>query len=251
MRSFGFLKFLVIFAVFVFSTSVFAQTSGSPVAPESEDTTPAILKHLPDWENVKNRAVHITNSEGLKTSLGERPIFDLINFTGGTEAATANYDAGKLLIVEYGNPQFSIDADNQISQRLTENPPNPPIYTRRVGNYEVLVFDAVDESAANALIDQVKYEKSVQWLGEDPFLFRRAERAYLEKTGNVFVSTIISIVLGLSLAVCLGIAAGIVVFYLRRQKRNSMQTFSDAGGMVRLNLDDLTPEISADKLLKD
>lgn len=246
----GFLKFFLILAFFAFYTNVPAQNPTAPAA-DSEDTTPAILTHLPEWENVRRNSVHITNSEGLKSALGERPVFDLINFSAGTEAAQANYEAGKLLIVEYGNPQLSIDADNQIRQRLTENAPNPPIYARRVGNYEVLVFDAADESSANALIDQVKYEKSVRWLGQDPTLYQRAERAYLEKTANVFTSTILSIVLGLTFAVCLGIAAGFIVFYMRKQKRASMQTFSDAGGMVRLNLDDLTTEISADRLLKD
>lgn len=254
MRSVSLLKFFSFFVIFFTTTLVFAQTTNSPQpknAPVSEDSTPVILKHLPDWENVQNRAAHIKDSEGLKKTLGERPIFDLINFNGGTEAATANYDAGKLLIVEYGNPQFSIDADNQITQHLTENPPNPPIYARRVGNYEVFVFDANDETAANSLIDEVKYEKSVQWLGQDPFLYQRAERAYIEKTGNVFVSTIKSIVLGLGSAAFLGIGAGLIVFYLRKQKRASMPGFSDAGGMIRLNLDELTPEISADRLIKE
>ncbi|MGI8555357.1 MAG: hypothetical protein ACR2LT_03230 [Pyrinomonadaceae bacterium] len=250
-----FFKFLIIFAGFLFSTVIFAQPANSPqpktAAPDVDDSTPVIVKHLPDWENVRQRAVYITNPADLRTALGTRPILDLVSFVGGTEAAKADYEAGKLLIVEYGTPQFSIDADNQIQQSLTENPPNPPVFARRVGNYEVFVFDASDETAANDLIDQVKYEKNVQWLGQDPFLFRRAERAYLEKTSNVFISTIISIVLGLAVAALLGISAGLVIFYMRKQKRASMHSFSDAGGMVRLNLDELTPDILPDRLLKD
>ena len=38
-----------------------------------------------------------------------------------------------------------------------------------------------------------------------------------------------------------GIAVGLFVFYFRKQKRASMTAFSDAGGMIRLNLDELTP----------
>lgn len=242
------LKFSVLIFIFLFSTNIFAQKVAQP---EAEDLTPPILRHLPDWEKVQNQAVYVKDAAALQKAIGNRPISDLIDFAGGTEAATANYEAGKLLILEYGTPQFSIDADAAFRQRLTENPPNPPIYFRRIGNYEVFVFDGADEASANALIDQVKYEKSVQWLGQDPFLFRRAERAYLEKTSNVFVSTIISIVLGLGAAALLGIAAGLIVFYMRKQKRASMQTFSDAGGMVRLNLDELTPDILPDRLLKD
>ncbi|MGI9036065.1 MAG: hypothetical protein ACR2GD_08510 [Pyrinomonadaceae bacterium] len=253
MRRAGFLKFFTIFIICLCSAVIFAQPANLPqskTAADSDESFPAIVKHLPDWENVRNQAVYISNPEDLRKALGNRPVFDLVNFAGGTEAATANYDAGKLLIVEYGTPQFSIDADNQFSQFLEANPQNPPIYFRRVGNYEVFVFDSDDETAANALIDQVKYQKNVQWLGQDPFLMQRAERAYLEKTSNVFISTIISIVLGLGCATILGVAAGLTVFYLRKQKRASMTAFSDAGGMVRLNLDDLTPEILPDRLLK-
>ncbi|MGI8470355.1 MAG: hypothetical protein ACR2N3_18095 [Pyrinomonadaceae bacterium] len=253
MRRARFLKFFVVFVIFLFSTVIFAQPANSPQPKnpaDSDESTPPILKHLPDWENVQNRAAYISNSDDLQKVLGNRPVFNFVNFVGGTEAATADYDAGKLLIVEYGTPQFSIDADNRISQFLAGNQQNPPVVFRRVGNYEVFVFDGNDETAANALIDQVKYEKNVQWLGQDPFLLQRAERAYLEKTSNVFVSTIISIVLGLTLAAFLGIAAGLIVFYARKQKRASMTAFTDAGGMTRLNLDDLTPDVLPDRLLK-
>lgn len=247
--------FGLLLIVSLFSISNFAQQTNSPQPKAQEvfvvEETPVIVKHLPDWKNAQNRAVYISNTNDLRRALGERPIFDLISFEGGTEAVSANYDAGKLLIVEYTTPQFSIDADDKIKQRLTENPPTPPIYFRRVGNYEVFVFDAGDETAANALIDQVKYEKSVQWLGEDPFLYQRAERAYLKITGDMFVSTIMSIVLGLAFAVCSGIAIGIFVFYLRKQKLASMTAFSDAGGMVRLNLDELSADMTANRLLKD
>ena len=254
MRRIFFSNFFAVFFISLFSTVIFAQSASAPPAksqPDSEDSIPVIVKHLPDWENVLNRAAYITNAGDLRKAAGERPIFDLINFVGGAEAAAADYDAGKLLIVEYSTPQFSIDADNAIRQRLTENPPTTTVLVRRVGNYEVFVFDAADENAANALIDRVKYEKSVQWLGQDPFLYRRAERAYIEKTSNVFISTIVSILLGLSCAVLLGVAAGFLVFYVRKQKRASMTAFSDAGGMIRLNLDELTPDILPERLLKD
>lgn len=234
--------------VFLFSTIVFAQAPNE--LPPAGDEMQVIVKHLPDWKNARQRAVYIANPNDLRKILGERPIFDLISFEGGTEAVTADYDAGKMLIVEYTTPQFSIDADNKIKQFAAENPTQPPVYFRRVGNYEVFVFDAPDESDASELIDQVKYEKQVQWLGKDPFLYQKAERAYLKMTGEVFTSTVISIVLGLTFAVCAGIAVGIFVFYLRKQKRASTTAFSDAGGMVRLNLDNLTPDVSADRLLK-
>lgn len=232
--------------------NVFAQTVVQVVTEDNaENQIPVIIKHLPDWKNVQSQAKYIGNQNDLRKVLGERPVFNLISFEGGNEAATANYEAGKLLLVEFSTPQFSIDADNQIKQFYEQNPSTPPVYFRRVGNYEVLVFDAVDETAATELIDQVKYEKSVQWLGEDPFLYRKAERAYLKTTGDVFVSTIISIVLGISFAACAGIAIGLFIFYLRKQKRAQMTAFSDAGGMIRLNLDELTSNVTSDRLLKE
>lgn len=238
--------------IFIFVTGVFAQSKNQPqevfVVEDTNLRTPALVQHLPDWKNVQPQTVYIRSSDDLRNALGERPIFSLIKFEGGIEAATANYDAGRLLIVEYPTPQFSIDADNQFKQFYAENPPAPPVYFRRVGNYEVFVFDAADESAANELIDSVKYEKTVQWLGEDPFLYEKAERAYLKTTGEMFISSIISIGLGLGFALCTGTAIGMFVFYMRKQRKASMTAFSDAGGMVRLNLDELS---ESPRLLKE
>jgi hypothetical protein len=101
------------------------------------------------------------------------------------------------------------------------------------------------------LIEQVKYEKTVKWLGEDPFLYEKAERAYIKTTGEMFVSSVVSILLGFSVAAGTGIAIGFFVFYMRKQKRAGMTAFSDAGGMTRLNLDELTADISAERLLKE
>ena len=61
-----------------------------------DDGIPVLAKHLPDWENVRNGAIYILNADDLRKALGDRPVFDLIIFEGGTEAVTANYDAGKL-----------------------------------------------------------------------------------------------------------------------------------------------------------
>lgn len=242
------------FFVLLFSAVVFAQPESAPPAKNpaaTDEETPAVVRHLPDYETIRSRAASIKNRDDLRRIFGAEPVLDSTNFAGGTEAAAADYDAGRLLIVEYTTPQFSVDADAAARQYLTENAPEAPIYFRRVGNYEVFVFGASDEAAANALIDQVKYEKTVQWLGSDPFALQRAQRAYLQRTSDVFIWTFISIVLGLGCAVLVGIFAGLMIFYIRRQKRATMHTFSDAGGMIRLNLDELTSDILPDRLLKD
>ncbi|HLM02005.1 MAG TPA: hypothetical protein VK400_13195 [Pyrinomonadaceae bacterium] len=229
-----------------FSFGVFAQQPSPPQTQEisESDGVPVIVKHLPEWENVQSRAALIKNADDLRDALGERPVFDLIDFEGGTEAVTAPYDGtGKLLIVEYNTPQGSIETDEKVRQRLAENPPNPPIYYRRVGNYNVFVFDAPDETVANTLIDQIKYEKIVQWLGEDPFLYERQQRSYAITLAEVFFSTVLAIVSGIGLSVLTGIGVGVLFFYVRKKQRDQMESFSDAGGMLRLNLDELTPDV--------
>ena len=242
-------------AIVLAGITVFAQVDDRGYSKSQEvsetDGIPVIVKHLPDWENVRNDAIFIPNKDKLIAIFGDRPIFDSIDFAAGTEAVTAAYPQGKLLIVEYSSPQASSDADNKIKQRLAESAQNPPIFYRRIGNYNVFLFDGTDEAAANALFDQIKYEKVVQWLDKDPTLLQRAERAFIQTYTGIFMGTVIAIVLGIGLSVVTGIAVGLVFYYMREQKRATMSKFSDAGGMIRLNLDDLTPDITPDRLLKD
>ena len=143
-----------------------------------------------------------------------------------------------------------MDADAKFTAKLTDDEQAASTVYRRIGNYNVFVFDATDKAAANALIDQVKYEKQVQWLGANPFRLS-PERAFVVTTTDMFISTFLIVVIGIGLSVGSGIIAGYVFFYIRDQKRASMPTFSDAGGMTRLNLDGLTPDIAPNRLLKD
>lgn len=250
MRKPSFAKVLSLVSVlFLAAGGAFAQFKSQEVS--EEDGIPVLIKHLPDWENARNRAVHTNNVNDLRAALGARAVFDLIDFAGGTEAVTAPYEAGKLLLIEYTNPQSSIEADRLFKQRLAEIPQNPPVVYRRIGNYNAFVFDAADEPAANALLDQIKYEKVVQWLGEDPYYQKKAERFFAIRAADIFLSTILIIVLGLTVAILTGIAVGLIFFRMREQQRASMTAFSDAGGMTRLNLDGLTPVASPDRLLSE
>ena len=228
--------------VFAASIGVAGQT-GTPVKSQevSEiDGVPVLIKHLPDWENVRNSAVFTQNVGDLKKALGDKPVLDLIEFTPGTEAVTASYPQGKLLIIEYTNPQASIEADRKFIASLTETPQNPPTVYRRIGNYNAFVFEAPDNLAAGALLDQVKYEKTVQWLGEDPYLFQRLERYFVTQTRDIFISTVLWIVSGFGLAIVSGLIAGFIFFRIREQKRAGRTAYSDAGGLTRLNLDGLS-----------
>jgi hypothetical protein len=249
MQKLKFAKVLSLICVlFLTACGVFAQFKSQEVS--EEDGIPVLIKHLPDWENARNRATYTNNIDDLRKALGDRPVFDLIDFAGGTESVTAPYDSGKLLIVEYTNPQVSVESDAQFTQRLAQKPQNPPVFYRRIGNYSAFVFDAGDEATANALLDQVKYEKSVQWLGEDPNYQKKYERFTAIRAADIFLSTTLWIVGGLAIALFTGIAAGLLFFRSRDRRRTAMAAFSDAGGMIRLNIDELTAQVP-DRMLNE
>ena len=252
-------KYLLItyalFLIFLLSSNISAQVKNSTSIVSQEisetDGIPVLIKHLPDWENIRKEATLTNNVNDLRKALGDRAVFELVEFAGGTEAVTAPYKEGKLLIIEYPSPQTSTEADNKFRESLAQSGQNPPIFYRRIGNYNAFVFDSTDESAANNLLDQVKYEKDIQWLGTNPFMFHRAERQFVVQTADLFTTTFLLISLGIGFTMVAGIVAGVFYFYVREQKRSTMETFSDAGGMTRLNLDGLTPQIPTDRLLNE
>ncbi len=229
------LRFLIIFLAFSFA---FAFDDISHSQEVSEDGIPVIVKHLPNWEAVKDSAILIKTKEKLIAVLGERPIFEAFEFVGGAEAVTADYPAGRLLIVEYNTPQLSIDADEKIKAKFAELSEESILY-RRIGNYNVFVFDVKDKDEASALLDKVKYEKVVQWLSDDPFQSEKTQRAYGIFIGKMLLSTILAIFLGIGTSALIGICVGLIMFYAREKERQTWEKFSDAGGMIRLNLDEL------------
>ena len=89
----------------------------------------------------------------------------------------------------------------------------------------------------------------VQWLGTDHTLFRQKERAFIEGTSTLFISTVLVIVSILGVALMFGFIVGVIYFYRRDKRFASMDQFSDAGGMTRLNLDGFTPDAIPTKLL--
>jgi hypothetical protein len=217
---------------------------------KGEDDIPVLVKHLPGWQTAQRNALYAVNMGALRDAITNQPILDALSFEGGTEAVTANYGQSQLLIVEFTTPQFSIDNDQRILARIPElksqDQAVPSAY-RRVGNYSVFVFHAVDERSANLLIDQVSYEKTIQWLGEDPYLYERLQRYVAQTSAGVLVAVLKSS--GLSLLVCLvlGTLSGALLFRHRRAQQAAL--YSDAGGGVRLNLDELTGVSNSHRLL--
>jgi flagellar basal body-associated protein FliL len=222
-------------AFFVDGSSVFAQ---KPQEISEEDGKPVLLKHLPEGKGDTPEATFTTDKAELKRIVGQ-PVIDSLEFAAGTEAVTANYPQGKLVIVEYTNPQLSTEVDTIVQQHLAANPQSPFVY-RRIGNYNAFVFEPTGAEAANALLDQVKYEKTVQWLGEDPHLLKKLERYMVTTSLDIMISTVLWILLVLGSALLTGVVAGYIFYRFRDQKRATRTAYSDAGGLTRLNLDGLS-----------
>ena len=225
----------LVIAVVALAPGVFAQKAQEI---SEVDGKPVLLKHLPDGRGDTPEAIFTTDKSELKRIVGQ-PVIDSLEFSTGTEAVTANYPSGRLVIVEYTNPQLSTEVDGVVQQYLASNPQSQFTY-RRIGNYNAFVFNPTDTAEANALLDEVKYEKAVQWLGEDPYLLQKLERYMITSSRDIMISTVLWILLVLGSALATGVAAGFIFYRLRDQKRMTRSAYSDAGGLTRLNLDGLS-----------
>jgi hypothetical protein len=234
---------ITLLTVLVFGglSSSFAQQAKSGGSQEISDVDgqPVLIKHLPDYEKVQAGATFGTDKPSLEKVIGQRPAIMQMEFPSGTEFVTATYPQGRLLIVEYTNPQSSLEADTKVQQYLGAHPDSGTVY-RRIGNYNAFVFDASDPTAAAGLLDQVKYQKTIQWLGEDPYILKRLERYMVTTSRDIMLSTVFVIIGGLAASILAGIVAGFIFFRIRDQKRAHRTAFSDAGGLTRLNLDGLS-----------
>jgi hypothetical protein len=220
---------------------------------KGENDIPVLIKHLPNPDEAQKTAVFLHSFADLSELGLQQGVLTAIDSRGNADAALASYGPGKVLILEFNTPQLAKENDERIIARIQElwklGQPAPTAY-RRVGNYSVFVFDAPDDASAKQLIDQVKYEQVVSWLGENPNILKQAEQHYVNTTLGVLVAVLKAS--GYALLACLGLGglAGALLF-TRRRAQQTDAAFSDAGGMLRLNLDDLTPESNPARLLRD
>ena len=213
---------------------------------KGEGDIPVLLRHLPNPEESFKHAVYFNSFADLSRLPFNPPVLSAVQTSGNADAALARYArANYVLIIEYHTPQLATENDQRIIARIHElwklGQPAPTAY-KRVGNYSVFVFDfsgAPDEQAAKKLIDEVKYEQVVQWLGENPNIYKEAQKRYINTTLGVLVAVLKAS--GYALVACLGLGGliGGLLFTYRRAQQKAV-TFSDAGGMLRLNLDELT-----------
>lgn len=221
---------------------------------KGEGDIPVLIKHLPNPEEAQRKAIYLNTFADLSKLGLQQPVLSAVASGGNADATLAGYGPSKVLILEFNTPQLATENDQRIIARIHElwklGQPAPSAY-RRVGNYSVFVFDSPDEQTAKQLIDQVKYEQVVQWLGENPNILKEAEKRYINTTLGVLVAVLKAS--GYALVACLGLGAlfGGLLFSYRRAQQKDVSSFSDAGGMLRLNLDDLTAETNPSRLLRD
>jgi uncharacterized protein DUF6599 len=214
----------------------------SDTLDKGDGEIPVLIKHLPNPNEAQKNAVYLNSFKDL-TRLMPQPVLTAVKGDGNADAAYVSFTEGNVLIVEYNTPQLASENDQRIIARIQElwrlGQPAPTAY-KRVGNYSVFVFNAPDEQTAKQLIDQVHYEQVVSWLGENPNILRRAEERYIDTTLGVLVTVLKAS--GYALIGCLGIGGlvGALLFSYRRSQQKAFTAYSDAGGMMRLNLDELT-----------
>ena len=224
------------------------------IIDKGEGEIPVLIKHLPSPDGPHTNVVYLSNFADLHRLPLQQPVLSAIQSGGNADAALGSYGQSKVLLIEFNTPQLSVDNDRRIVariQQLWKLGQSAPSAYRRVGNYSVFVFDAPDEQTAKQLIDQVKYEQVVRWLGENPNILKEAQRRYIDTTLGVLVTVLKAS--GYALVLCLGMGGliGGLLFSHRRAQQKAETAFSDAGGMLRLNLDELTPETDPARLLRE
>lgn len=221
--------------------------------PSAESEIPLLPTYLPEQSKIANSEKYITGPEAIARTLSISDLKDVIDFTGGTHAALADYNNGNskmsILLIEFQSPQFAVDGLAKIQQHfntLSQEEQKKRIL-RRVGNYAVEAVNVSDPKTAEEVLKQIKYMVTVHWEGKNvrdiPIPFRPPDPAAIREaiqTGQFIVAAFYWIGILIVGAVTIGIFAGGAFFYWRRAQRRKAglnETFSDAGGMTRLNLD--------------
>lgn len=234
---------------------------------EGEVELSPLPAHLPEQNKIAASEKYLIGPEALSRIAAFSGLKEIVNFTGGAEAVTAEYDNGggrmSLLIVEYHTPQLASDGYEQIKNH--HNALSAQEQARRVikrtGNYIIEAVNVSDLAAAQAITGQIKYTARVYWAGDRftaiPLDYRPPDPSVLEearRTAQFLTSTFYGIGLMIVGAFVMGVLTGGTFFYWRRYQRRKLglgDAFSDAGGTVQLDIEGylLSGEKSRVKLL--
>lgn len=220
----------------------------------SELEPPLLPTYLPDQSKIANSEKYLVGPEAVARIAQISDLKDVIEFVAGTHAAVADYNNGNgkmsIILIEFQSPQFAVDGLAKIQSHfnsLSQDEQKKRIL-RRVGNYALEAVNVSDPVTAEEVLKQVKYMVRVHWEGKSaadiPIPFRPIAPSALREvvqTGQLLLATfywIGMLVVGAALS---GIFIGGGFFYWRRSQRQKLglqESFTDAGGMTRLNLND-------------
>ena len=215
---------------------------------------PFLPSHLPEQDKIVGSEKYIVGPTALSNLNNFGVLKSVINFDGGVEVVTADYRNGNeqmsLIIIEYHTPQSASDGYARIQSYFHTLPQQEKDrrILKRIGNYIVEAVNVQDLTSAQNIVGQIKYEAKVYWTGRNmsdiPPEFRPPDPVAIEeaiRTTQVLLRSFYWIGAMLLSAMLLGIVAGGSVFYWNRYRRRKLgldDMFSDAGGTIRLNLDD-------------
>lgn len=210
-------------------------------ADESRVVLPSLLAVLPKEPAKPESIRYVLGTRSLAPLVQDADVF---RFDGGAEAVVAEYrQAGrrstalKLLVVEYHTPQFAVEAMERLTAFFGSLSAEDQgrIVCRREGNFIVQATGVTDRDLAERLVSSIEYPYGVKWL-KNPLL-PNEDPLENQKTAQVLISTFLIIALVALIALLIGGTCGALIFVKRRRQLRAI--FSDAGGMLRLDINPL------------
>ncbi|MBN8724520.1 MAG: hypothetical protein J0M03_16410 [Acidobacteria bacterium] len=222
------------------------------VAPDIElaKKLPSVIRNLPTGSLNLRTARYILGPKALAI-LAKRDTTHYEFYPNfGTEVAYANYNQSdgetSLLVIEHHTPQQSIAAFKRLTdyRNSLSAAEQAKLLLKREGNYIIEANNFASQQAAEKIVNGVEYGYVVKWLHQDvPIGNGRSVASEAAKTAKILVSVFGLIGVALIVAIIGGIMMGLSIFYFRRRNKVLVEAFSDAGGMMRLNLDGIASPI--------
>jgi hypothetical protein len=197
---------------------------------------PPLVDHLPKAARVAASELYLTGAQALAQDKRFGFLSPAVRFDSGVEAAAALYQTNQqanqqsigVIIFEFQTPQLASDGYTSLEAAINAqpDPARKQTWLKRVGNYAVVTTGAAEQTVAEQITGEIKYDPKVTWAGEKftsiPLAFRPPDPAAIEEatqTAYILLRTFYWIGIMLLVAIFLGVVAGSGFFYWRRSRR--------------------------------